>query len=271
MKKTSKSSLSSSTIQSYVSALRWFDRLAGNNSLDDNFNVKIANIIKGYKKLYPKKSKRAPPITTEILLACRQQINDDDPASVTIWAAMTTAFFGLLRSGELANPSIAPLMSNQCQINHDHATIYLEKSKTDQHGQGQTIYLPRDKRNPLCPSTALRKMLRMRDHSQHSPFLFAINGKPLTKRLFVCSVRQLLQTAGTRNAATFSGHSFRRGGATFAHSIDLSDDDIKSLGRWKSFAFTAYIDRSTQQHISSASYLLHSSFIGVRRKTTIGN
>ena len=43
----------------------------------------------------------------------------------------------------------------------------------------------------------------------------------------------------------FSGHSFRRGGATFAHRMSVSPLLIKLMGDWSSDAYMSYIDHTT--------------------------
>ena len=50
----------------------------------------------------------------------------------------------------------------------------------------------------------------------------------------------------------YSGHSFRRGAATQAHLQGLSEDDIRTLGRWKSDAYRLYIDRNVEQFLTSS-------------------
>jgi hypothetical protein len=43
-------------------------------------------------------------------------------------------------------------------------------------------------------------------------------------------------------SGNYSGHSFRRGAATWARSIDSPDADLQLLGRWKSEAYKRYIE-----------------------------
>lgn len=45
---------------------------------------------------------------------------------------------------------------------------------------------------------------------------------------------------------SFSSHSFRRGGATFALSLGIPGEIIKLWGDWKSTAYLAYIDQVPQ-------------------------
>jgi integrase len=65
---------------------------------------------------------------------------------------------------------------------------------------------------------------------------------PLTKVFFVRKFRELLARAQVPNAALYTGHSFRRGGATYAFRIGISGEVIQLMGDWKSDAYKRYIE-----------------------------
>ena len=56
-------------------------------------------------------------------------------------------------------------------------------------------------------------------------------------------LKQTLDKCGLESLRT-SGHSFRRGGATFALQCGVPSDYFKLLGDWKSNAYERYFDRS---------------------------
>lgn len=58
-------------------------------------------------------------------------------------------------------------------------------------------------------------------------------------------MKQSLTTLGYE-VSRYSGHSFRRGGASFALECGISSDFIQSQGDWKSDAYKLYIDPSIQ-------------------------
>ncbi|VDI00683.1 Hypothetical predicted protein [Mytilus galloprovincialis] len=66
------------------------------------------------------------------------------------------------------------------------------------------------------------------------------DGKPLTKYQFSAILKKSLHALGIDNAR-WSSHSFRIGMATACAIEGLSDEKIKSLGRWKSGAYLRYI------------------------------
>ncbi|KAI8490895.1 hypothetical protein Bbelb_313140 [Branchiostoma belcheri] len=72
----------------------------------------------------------------------------------------------------------------------------------------------------------------------------------LTHDTLVTHLKTLLHTAGFP-AARFSGHSFRRGGATYAWHCGADPATIKLLGDWSSDAYERYLDSSLEQPIAN--------------------
>ena len=67
----------------------------------------------------------------------------------------------------------------------------------------------------------------------------------LTHTTFVSFTKTMIQTSGLGDPAQFSGHSYRRGGATFAAACGAPDAWIKAAGDWTSSAYLRYIEIST--------------------------
>jgi len=81
------------------------------------------------------------------------------------------------------------------------------------------------------------------------------------KSWFVDTLRRSITAAGIE-AKHFSGHSFRRGLATWAKlSAKLGDDDIRLLGRWSSNAVRLYQESTPAQlaNISRATFTVNPS------------
>jgi hypothetical protein len=60
--------------------------------------------------------------------------------------------------------------------------------------------------------------------------------------------RRSLLLQGRMDPAMFSGHSFRRGGATFAHRKSVSP--LLIVVDWSSDAYMAYIDQATPEDLA---------------------
>jgi hypothetical protein len=72
---------------------------------------------------------------------------------------------------------------------------------------------------------------------------------PLTHRLFVNTLRYCLNKIGV-DPSKFSGHSFQRGGATFARRIGVPPLLIELMGNWSSDAYMACIVHVTPEDLA---------------------
>jgi len=68
--------------------------------------------------------------------------------------------------------------------------------------------------------------------------------RPLLKQQFVFVFRARLHAAGVPNSHTYRGHSFRRGGTSWAFSAGLLGELIQVFGDWRSDAYKCYLDIS---------------------------
>ena len=189
------------------------------------------------------------PITPELLwmihgVWSHQPLDFD---RTMLWAAFCLGFFGFMRSGEFTCPSLeafTPDMLSPGDIAVDshtspsHLTVQLKRSKNDPFGVGTTLHMGATG-YVVCPVMAVLGYLAIRPPTQGPLFIFA-DGAPLSRPRLVQSLKEALAAAGM-DVTGFSGHSFRIGAATTAARMGVSDSLIKTLGRWKSSAFTTYI------------------------------
>jgi len=131
--------------------------------------------------------------------------------------------------------------------------VTLPASKTDpfRKGIGLTISASED---DACPVKAMRQFLAVDTHrpgAAHSP-LFCIGQleqQAFTREYLVQRLQQLARTAGL-GQGTWNGHSFRRGAATWAARVGISEAEIQTLARWRSYTYRAYIGYSDRERIS---------------------
>ena len=71
------------------------------------------------------------------------------------------------------------------------------------------------------------------------------NHKFVSYSSFTSRLKSLLLAAGV-DPAKYSGHSFRRGGATFLHSLGATPLEIQASGDWKTMVFTRYLHLSLE-------------------------
>ena len=67
--------------------------------------------------------------------------------------------------------------------------------------------------------------------------------KPLSSNAFINRIKEILKSSGV-NSSLYSGHSFRRGGSTRAYQVGVPVDTIRTIGDWKSNAYTSSINCS---------------------------
>ena len=132
--------------------------------------------------------------------------------------------------------------------------IYANFSKVIQYGQTEIVLpvigIPG---SPLDPVFALHTLFEKNPVSIDSPaFSYVKNGKTsvITYPLFTKRLKKLLSLSGF-NPALYSGHSFRRGGATFLYNCGADAVMIKACGDWGSDCFLNYVWLSLDQRLKS--------------------
>ena len=127
--------------------------------------------------------------------------------------------------------------------------IHLKRSKCDQFGQGADVVVGMTG-TEICPVTALIQFIAGRGSTQ-GPFFHDPDGGTLTKPVFICHLRDVLQSLGIP-ACQHAGHSFRIGAATTAATIGMENSTIQMLSRWHSAAFLHYV-RTPKTRLERAS------------------
>lgn len=131
-------------------------------------------------------------------------------------------------------------------------TLNLKASKTDPFRKDCTIALfPTGAQ--LCSVSAMLNFIGLRAPFMlvpSEPLFMTSERAPLTRGMFVDSIRQLLCRLGL-NPAHYEGHCLRIGAATSAADSNIPDHLIKTLGRWSSDCYERYI-RTSQSQLKSS-------------------
>ena len=259
------------SIKTYLAAVRHYHIRRG-FQLNLQKMLRLQLVLRGIKRSQGDKIRVRLPITIHhlqlfrILLVIPQTENYE---SIMIWAAMTLAFFGFLRLGELTcnskfNPTVH-LTTDNIAFSHrqragsenpDFMTVHIKESKTDPFRMGHTITVGATT-CPLCPVQAMKRYLSRRLPTA-GPLFMHLSGKPLTKQTLTAETRNLLTQAGF-SASEYAGHSYRIGAATTAASAKLPAWLIKTLGRWSSDCFERYIRTPTTTLSGVSATLANSS------------
>jgi integrase len=125
--------------------------------------------------------------------------------------------------------------------------LRIRKSKTDQRGAGQTVFVPMAKSKDRCPVLALQDWLRIaeiadgpifRQVSRHD---YLVGEKGLTPQAVAQVVQAAVRAAkGDEVAATVAAHSLRAGMVTEAATVGVPVSEIMGVTRHTSVA-TLYV------------------------------
>ena len=238
--------LAYSSIGKYLNIIRILHLEYGmDNPLKDNWA--LSTMLKGIKRIKGAAVVRKLPITPDLLLKIRSLLNLDLPVDIVFWAACLVAFFGLLRQNNLFPGSGSRFFLRKKDVRrHKHGLLLsLSGSKTVQFRERcLSLPLPCLDPHPLCPVRALASALRVVGVGPGEAPLFSGSGCDLSRSKFVQRLHSLLQAAGV-HPTMYSGHSFRRGGASWAFEAGLPGEFIQILGDWRSDAYLRYLSLNT--------------------------
>ena len=242
-------SLKPSSINGYLNIIRILHLDLGlPNPLENNYAVK--NLKRGIARVKGSPPVQKLPITTQILLLICARLCFSMQKDIVFWAACLVGYYGLFRKSTLLpvtlkNPGDSCLLRGDLIVNSCTVfTLHVRKTKTIQCGD-RVLVLPfvSCPGSLLCPYKALMDLLIVAPKADNLPlFSYKKHGEILwlTHSVFVQKLRNLISRSGL-DAKKFSGHSFRRGGATLCFELGLTMTEIKERGDWKSNAVSNYI------------------------------
>ncbi len=221
-------------------------------------------VIRGLARLNPFTPRQALPITPHILLDMYQVMDIQTPLHATLWCCFLLGFYLFARKSNLVPPSRFKFDSSKhlCRrdilLARDHLLVYIKWSKTIQNGERYLLIpLQALPGSPLCPRAAFVHMCKLLPAGGPRPAFLIPHGQglvTLTHSSFTRHLRNILALSG-HNPTGFSGHSFRRGGASFALKVGIPGELIRAHGDWRSDAYLRYLDLSLQ-HRSQVSSLM---------------
>ena len=249
------------SIKCYVSTIRFYHVLY-QFAFPDVSCLQVQLLLKGLKKVLLHTPKQALPITPPILLKIFSLLDLNSPFHVTLWSSYLLAFYLFARKYNLVPISHAAfnprmhLQRRDILICDTGLIVTLKWSKTIQCAERiLTIPVSAFPGSPLCPVWAFQRMCTMVPAPPEAPaiVLYTTGGwVPIIHSQFTQMLRYFLQKAGF-NPLVYSGHSFRRGGATWAFQLGVPGELIQLHGDWKSDAYKQYIKASFSTKLSVTS------------------
>ena len=220
------------TLDLHLTALRqWheYQQLA-----DPTRDPLIQKTLEGMRRRHGQPRQKAKPLSLEALSALIDWLNQQPGTLMRERnrALLLVAYFGAFRRSELVG-----LQYSQLEWFDDGVVVTLERSKTDQAGEGMQRALPYSG-NHLCPVTALKHWMSSTGTKDGAIFR-RINrwGQVGSAAMDASSINLILKKlaaqAGLEGAEKFSSHSFRRGLTTSAAQAGVDFELIRKQGGWK--------------------------------------
>jgi len=188
------------------------------------------------------------PITVEVLRLLKAELKHSNYSSaekITLWSVSTLLFHGALRGGELLgqstasfDPAFTLLRKDILAYSRDTIRIILKMPKEDKVGKATVVEI-KATGTDICPMRAFEKWQRARRAADpDQPAFRWDSGAPITTKQLNSVLAELLDK---HSCGRFRVHSFRSGLASTMAALGSEEDDIKSMGRWSSRAYEAYI------------------------------
>lgn len=243
--------LAANSIPKYLTAVRLLHLEGGlSNPVGDNWIINT--LLKGIKRDKGTAITKKLPMTPAILLRMRNLLNLNHPPDIVFWAVCLMLFFGLFRKSNVLtkkgcfSPSLH-LTRGDIRLHQAGIVVTIRWSKTIQFREKSlTVPMPMQTTHPLCPSTAILRALAHTLGADPLGPAFMTRAPdnsmtPLLPEMFVHKLK-LHRAALGLDSSAYSGHSFRRGGATWALTCGLPGETIQLMGDWTSDCYKRYLD-----------------------------
>lgn len=232
------------------------------NSPFPSNNFQIDTTMQGLKRRLANVPLQVLPINPSVLRKMFQHIDLNLPEDRALWASYLVAFFGLLRKSNVVpetskfDPRKVLVKRNiQVDVGNNMVYLYIGFSKTNQFGGRDTLLpIPGNADPALDPVRHILAVLSQGGSSPDTPAFSYGQGKFITYQKFTSRLKELLRKSGL-NADLYSGHSFRRGGATFLHTCGGTSLMVQSSGDWSSLCFTRYLYLNEAERLKAQSLI----------------
>jgi hypothetical protein len=257
-----RSFVSVTSVRNYVNGVKLWHLLQGLPFPPTPFPVKLT--LRGLSKRLFHQAHQARAMGPQDLVIMWRVLQFHCPIDCTVYCMFVFAFFLMARKSTLFPPTRAQFSSSKYPCRGDVSftpfglLITLKYSKTNQFGfSNYSVPLVPLPSSPLCPVRAFSLMCARVPAPPSAPlFTFPSAGEypPVTHAVFLSHLRRVLRQANIP-PTTFTGHSFRRGGATWAFRAGVPGELIKSIGGWSSDAYLRYLDMSLSTKLRAANII----------------
>ena len=258
-------SLIPSSIRNYLSGVKMLHIFLGfEYRFTDNFHLQL--VLRGIARMNPHVPRRARPITPDVLLAFREGMDHDNSLHCTVYACGLMLFLTLARLGSVlpasTSSATSEFLGRDCiNFSTEGLLVTFLRTKTIQFGR-RRLHVPLLRLGShLCPVGAFTRALQLVGPSSYVPAFVFTEGSSirwLTKSIFVDTFRGIMKAQGDEDYMSYTGHSFRRGGASWAFRAGVPGELIQVCGDWTSDAYKVYLEFSMQNKLDLATLFCRS-------------
>jgi hypothetical protein len=242
-------------ISHILSSVKFLHKYTGHDYPGDSFEFSI--LMRGLKRKLAKPAKQALPITPEMLILMYQNVNISNQRELAHWTSFIFALRLLYRKSSIGPVSLGKFdpktgLSREKALltTNNVVLVYQNHYKTNQFMSSTRI-------TPLMPSPvqALDPVFHYSRlvcgnivPANYPAFSYYEAGliKCVTHKSFSDYLKLLLQKIGV-DPNRWTGHSFRRGGASLLYRLGLDPLTIQACGDWSSDTFLRYIEVNFDQ------------------------
>ena len=234
------------TIRSYVAGVKTLHELLDLDVAAFN-SIRVKLMWMGLENTITHVTKRAIPISPEILCNIKSTLDMSRTNDVAFWALCITAFNILARKSNLVPVSTfdpqRQLSRGNLVFGDNYVDVHVHWTKTRRAHEDPLVYpLYRIPRSRVCPFEALKAMFKRIPANADAPCFMWEDGTPIKYRQFLAKLRGALKDAGYQEYKRFGTHSFRAGGASWAARSGVPSEMIRLLGSWQSDAYLKYVE-----------------------------
>lgn len=204
-------------------------KAAGQRSPVAESNVKA--VWSGIARRHAQPQRRKTPLVVESMRSVLDQLDD------SAWGKRDRALLLLAWGGALRRSEVVSLRRADVSIEERGLVVTVRRSKTDQHGDGRQIGIPRGRIAQYCPVRSWEAWQSLRTPGSKWAFVplrgeHLLGTGALTDKHVARLVKRVCAAAGLEG--DYSGHSLRAGFATAAASAGASERAIMAQTGHKS-------------------------------------
>ena len=250
-------------IKNVMGGVKYFHHTMGHEFPSDS--VWLDDTLQGLKRKLKGTPKQVLPIDPVILRRMFMFVNLRKNSELAHWCGCLIAFFTLFRKANLCPRELkfdpeTILTRGDVILDEEkkRVLIFVNFSKTNQyHHECHVVPIPKNDDPALDLYSHLTELFSRVEADDDAPALSHSSKLYFTHRPFTDRLKFLLKKAGLDHSL-FSGHSFRRGGASYLYSMGGTTLMVQVLGSWRSQVFTRYIYLSLDDRLAAQNLMANS-------------